>query len=357
MNVSTYFAGLLLSIGMATAPVTAGAADDPAQAALADVRAGEIKLVADGTLSLADPMVGSSAAGTLTLSGGSWHQAGYGFSGLSGSTPISYSDGTLRGKGGSISGLGGRLGITEAWWALKDDRGHLRWTLSGLTLERLRALEGSSPDSGLAGSVKGKGRIDLGLDKSGELQVVAGQGSLHVRDGKLLALPALGVLGKDGDDETGDDALDVRFRLDPRGADLTSLQIDLGPVRYAGGGHLRWNGAIDVHLEASARPGERATLADLAARLVAWDIRGTLENPHAQALPLGIDTRTFDQRAADPRARAELPPDASDDLDEGGLDDLPEAGAQVAPPPPDDPAEFGDMDDLDDLEDDFGDFE
>jgi len=325
-----------------------------AQAALEDVRAGQIKLVADGQLSLADPLGRSTVAGTLSLSDGAWHQAGYRFGGLSGTTPVSFTSGTLRGKGGSIAGLGGRLGVTEAWWSLNDDRGHVRWTLSGLTLEQMRALEGGSPDGGLAGTVKGKGRVDLRLDKVGDLKVAAGQGSFHVRNGNLLALPALGVLGKEGDEEVGDDALDVRFRLDGQGVDLTSLQIDLGPLRYAGSGELHWTGAIDVHLESSARPGERATLADLAARLVAWDIRGTLEAPHAQALPLGIDTRTFDQVAADPRARAVLPPDSSDDLDDGGLDDLPEAGATTAPVELDEPTEFGDMDDLDD---DFDDFE
>jgi hypothetical protein len=218
-------------------------------------------------------------------------------------------------------------------------------------------LEGSSPSNGLAGTVNGRGRVDVGLDAAGLLQVISGQGTFKVRDGKLLALPALGVLGKDDDEEVGDDALDVKFRLDAKGARLGPLVIDLGPVRYAGDGHLRWTGAIDVQLEASARPGERASLADLAARLVAWDIRGTLEDPHAQALPLGIDTRTFDQVAADPTARVPLPSDGDGELDDSDLDDLPEAGASTAPTPPDDPTEFGDLDDLDDLEDDFGNFE
>jgi len=44
MNVSTYFAGLLLSIGMATAPATAGAADDPAQDKVGDAAVREVKV-------------------------------------------------------------------------------------------------------------------------------------------------------------------------------------------------------------------------------------------------------------------------------------------------------------------------
>ena len=108
-----------------------------------------------------------------------------------------------------------------------------------------------------------------------------------------------------------------------------------------------------MHLEASPRPGERATIADLAARLVAWDIRGTLEDPHAQALPLGIDTRTFDQKAQDPHQRIDddaLPTDSVLRQNEQNLDELPEAGGTVAPAPPD-RTEFGDMDDLDELDD------
>jgi hypothetical protein len=147
--------------------------------------------------------------------------------------------------------------------------------------------------------------------------------------------------------------MNIRFQLDQRAATLNTIVIDLGPVRYKGAGEVRWTGALDVQLEASPRPGERATIADLAARLVAWNIRGTLEDPHAQALPLGIDTRTFDQRAQDPRGGIEddaLPEDSVLREGEQSLDELPEAGANVAPPPPD-RTDFGNMDELDDLDD------
>lgn len=315
------------------------------QSALADIRAGRLTVVGDGVVSFADPLRGSTAATTVAIEGGAWHYAGYRFGGLSGSAPLALSEAVLRSSGGAITGLGGRLGVTEAYWAVLDDRGQVRWSLSGLDLKTLKAIEGS-PNT-LEGMVKGKGKVDLKVTAEDGLVVTAGQGSLHVRDGKLLSVPALAALSKEGD-KTGDDAMNARFRLDRRGAELRTLVIDLGPVRYQGSGTLRWTGAIDIHLEASARPGERATLAELAARLVAWDIRGTLDAPHAQALPLGIDTRTFDQKAQDPRTVVNQEAvEAVMGEDDAGLDDLPEAGANVAPPPPD-RTEFGDFDDLDD---------
>ncbi len=319
------------------------------QVALEDVRGGTLSVVGDGRVSLADPLRKSEAATTLTLSGGAWHYAGYRFAGLSGTAPVGLSGGQLRTNDGAIAGLGGRLGFTEAWWSIADARGSTRWTLTGLDLKQLQSTEGSI--NTLEGTVRGKGKLDLVVTSEDGLQIPAGQGSLHIRDGKLLAVPALAVLGKEGD-KTGDDAMNVRFSLDKRGANLNTVVIDLGPVRYSGSGELRWTGGIDVHLEAAARPGERATLADLTARLVAWDIRGTLDNPHAQALPLGIDTRTFEQKARDPRqgTAADLPENSVLGDDDNTLDDLPEAGANMAPPPPD-RTEFGNMDDLDDLDD------
>ena len=321
------------------------------QAALADLRAGRLTVNGDAKVSLADPLRRSTAAATVAIDKGAWHYAGYRFGGLSGSAPMALSGATLRSNGGAITGLGGRLGVSEAQWSILDDRGNLRWTLEGLDLKTLQAMEGS-PNT-LEGLVHGRGKLDLKVTSADGPAVTAGQGSLHVRDGKLLSVPALAALSKEGD-KTGDDAVNARFRLDPKGAVLNTLVVDLGPVRYQGSGSLRWTGGVDIHLEASARPGERASLTELAARLVAWDIRGTLDAPHAQALPLGIDTRTFDQKARDPRHMVD-----SDALPEGsvlrdeasGLDDLPEAGASVAPPPPD-RTEFGNMDDLDD-EDDF----
>jgi len=320
------------------------------QVAIADIRAGQLSVVGDGVVSLADPMRSSTAAMTLQLEDGAWDQAGYRFGGLSGTAPLSLADARLTTSGAAISGLGGRFGVTEGWWSIPDDRGHLRWKLTGLNLTQLGVIEGSP--NALEGTLKGKGTLDLMVTANDGLTVPAGRGSLHVRDGKLLSLPALAPLIRE-EDKTGDDAMNVRFQLDQRAATLNSIVIDLGPVRYIGAGEIRWTGALDVHLEASPRPGERATIVDLAARLVAWNIRGTLEEPHAQALPLGIDTRTFDQMAQDPRDMFDedaLPADSVLREDEQSLDELPEAGATVAPPPPD-RTEFGNMDELDDLDD------
>ena len=135
------------------------------QAGLADLRAGTLTVLGDGTLSLANPLRRSRAATTLGLEGGAWHYAGYRFGGLSGSAPLSLADATLRSQGGAVTGLGGRLGVEQAWWSIPDDRGRLDWTLSGLTLEQLRAMEGS-PNT-LAGAVTGSGKLDLRLDRPG----------------------------------------------------------------------------------------------------------------------------------------------------------------------------------------------
>ena len=320
------------------------------QVALADIPAGRLALQGDGVISLADPMRGSTAALTLKLEDGVWQSAGYRFAGLNGSAPVGLSDATLRSQGAALSGLGGRFGVDDARWSILDNRGSLRWSLTGLDLQQLSAIEGSP--NALEGTVQGGGRVDLKVTSTDGLVTPAGSGRLEVTDGRLLSVPALAVLTR-AEDKFGDDAIKVSFQLDPRAATLDPLVIDLGPVRYMGAGEVRWTGGLDVHLEASPRPGERATIADLAARLVAWDIRGTLEDPHAQALPLGIDTRTFDQKAQDPRQRIDddaLPTDSVLRQNEQNLDELPEAGGTVAPAPPD-RTEFGDMDDLDELDD------
>ncbi len=329
-----------------TNPSARAALPPTAQATLEGVRDGVLTLSGDGRLSLSDPLRDSSVAGVLGVENAAWHYAGFRMAGISGSTPVSLSDGSFRGAGGAFTGLGGRLGLDEGVWSLLDNEGFVRWTLGGLRLESLRATEGA-PNQ-LVGAVAGDGRVELRLQAETGVTVTGGSGAIRVRDGRLLSLPALGAVARESSTADGDDALDIRFVLGPRGVDLRTIQVDLGPVRYAGQGEVRWSGALDVHLEASPRPGQRATLADLTARLVAWDVRGTLSSPHAQALPLGIDTRTFEQAAQDPR-RALLSKDGDPVLGTAGdgLDELPESGARMAPPPADDRSQYGKFDDLD----------
>ncbi|HCH63278.1 MAG: hypothetical protein CL927_07660 [Deltaproteobacteria bacterium] len=320
------------------------------QVALADIHAGRIAIEGNGSLSLVDPMLQSTAEMTLRLDDGAWHYAGYRFAGLSGNAPVSLAQATLHSQGAALSGLGGRFGADELRWSIRDNQGTLRWTLTGLDLKALHAVEGE-PNS-LEGQVHGAGRLNLKVTAADGLVIPDGSGHLNVRDGRLLSVPALAVLTRT-EDKWGDDAMKVDFRLDARAATLDPLVIDLGPVRYKGAGEVRWTGGLNVHLEASPRPGERATIADLAARLVAWDIRGTLEEPHAQALPMGLDTRTFEQRDNAPGVNFDenaLPEDSVLRQDTQTLDELPEAGADVAPPPPD-RTEFGNMDELDELDD------
>lgn len=312
------------------------------QQALADVRRGKVTAALEGRLSMTDPLRQSTAAGTLSVAGGQWVYAGYRWSDLSVEAPVSVADARLKSRGAAVTGAGGRLTLSEASWSLPDATGLAQWSLDGLQLQRLVST-GGSPNT-LEGLVSGRGSLDLAVRGETGLTVQSGGGSVSVRDGRLITLPALEALAGDAKDTVGDDTLDVRFGLDSRGMSLRSLQVDLGPVRYAGTGTVRWSGSLDVKLRGSKRPGERSSFADLTARLVDWHIRGTLSAPHVQALPMGIDTRTFEEMASDPAARPVLPEELDED---GNLDELPEPGASVAPPP-EDVHGWGDLDNLDD---------
>lgn len=320
------------------------------QQALAGTTGGRLTVdAAEGVLDLDDPVGRSTARARLALSGGSWRFGGYRMAGLAGTLPLSYGDQALSIDGGQLTGLDGTLRLPQVRWSLATDDGSLRWSLRGLELGQMLPVDGAP--QGISGTTHGEGTVALALGAEG-LAVTGGKGEVHVRSGRLLSVPALGAMRRKEGGETpaGDHQLDLRYTLTPTALRLPSLQVDLGPVRYRGQGEVRWTGAVDVHLEGGARPGERATAADLAARLVAWDIRGTLAEPKVQALPLGIDTRTFDQAAPASRHDVEaLPEDSVLGSDpEGALDDLPEVeGGHLAP------VELGDPRDLDDGEDDW----
>ncbi len=305
---------------------------------------------ADGVLNLDDPLGRSTARATVRLSDGSWTFGGYRLDGLSGALPVTFGDGALDVRGSEVRGLDGVFTLREGRWSLVSDAGRVRWSLGGLDLSKMVSLAGSP--EGIGGILRGEGTVEVGVE-GGELTVRGGTGEAHIIDGRLLAIPPFGAMKRDTSGETGDDQLDLRYRLGPRGVRFPELFVDLGPVRYTGAGEVRWTGGVDVQLEGGARPGERARPSDLAARLVAWNIRGTLQDPQMQALPLGIDTRTFDQVTTGNRGQrtTEGLPEGSvlGGAPEDALDEIPEAtGGNLAPPPA-----FDDVRDLDDGEDDW----
>lgn len=320
------------------------------QLALADTTGGRLVVdEAEGVLDLNDPVGRSTARLTLALESGSWRFGGYRLARLQGRLPLSFGDRSLVIENGLLQGLGGKLELRRARWSLDHDEGELQWALRGLQLGEMLPVDGSP--QGIAGRTHGEGTVAVALEERA-LAVTGGKGEVHVREGRLLSVPALSAMRRREGGETASSGheLDLRYRLGPRALVFPELQVDLGAVRYRGSGEVRWTGGVDLRLEGGARPGERATAADLAARLVAWHVRGTLAEPEVQALPLGIDTRTFEQRAAadarDPEAR---PTTGVLDSDHGGaLDELPEVeGGHLAP------VELGDPSDLDGPEDDW----
>ena len=301
------------------------------QAGLHDLRAGVLAGRATGVLSLDDPVDGSTLSGVLELTGGQARWGDWAIPSLEGSLPIRLARGRARVTDGEIAALGGTLAVDQGGWDLAADRGDVDWRAVGLGLGRLRPTGGSA--AAIEGRLDGSGDLALALVEGG-LGVTGGSGAVTVRDGRLISLPALAALSQadGGASKPGDDALDARFRLDPDGATWTRLDLDLGPVRYSGSGWMRWTGALDLSLEGRR---DKRGLADLAARLVAWRLHGTTAAPLVQALPLGVDTRTFEQSGP--------AHDALDDLDDGALDDL-SVPSERAPVRPDLDIDFDDFD-------------
>ena len=301
------------------------------QAALTQLRGGRLDGRATGAVSLDDPVEASTLTGVVELTGGRARWGDWEIPAVEGTLPLRLSGGEARVTDAEVVALDGTVFIDRATWDLSADDGELTWRADALQLGRLQPTGGSAVP--IEGRLDARGDLVMALLDDG-LGVTGGGGSVTVRGGRLVSLPALAALAQaDGAaGKPGDDELDARFRLGPDAVTWTRLDLDLGPVRYAGGGWMRWTGALDLSLEARR---DKRGLADLAARLVAWRLVGTTEAPRVQALPLGVDTRTFEQAGP---AR-----DALDDLDEGDLDAL-EAPSERSPARPDLDIDLDDFD-------------
>ena len=293
------------------------------QRSLDDLEQGTLSAKVSGVLSLEDPIAGSRLSGTVDLAEGSYRWGDWTLPGLEATLPVSLSQGTVSAEEGRLDLLAGSVALTRGRWSLLEDTGTVAARLEGLRLEGLRPAGPAA--SAIEGRLAGHGSASLRLTEDG-LAVTGGRGKVTVREGRLVSLPTLAALTKGAEREggPGDDAVDLDMVFGVEGVSFRALDLDLGPVRYRGGGTLRWTGGLNLSLEAD-RSARR--LSDLAARLVSWRVGGTTARPTVQALPLGVDTRTFAQK----RSAEGVDADALDALDSDALDEL-ETASERSPP-------------------------
>lgn len=313
-----------------------------AQRSLLGLQQGLLTAAVSGVVPMEDPIARSRLTGQARLTDGVYDWGDWSLPSVEATLPISLSGGTLATDEGRLALLSGAVELTRGRWSLLEDSGTVAARLDAL---RLKHLEPRGPAAtSIEGRLAGQGTASLRLTEEG-LTVTGGRATATVREGRLVSLPTLAALtkGVDEQDGPGDDEVDLEMVYDAQGVTFRSLDLDLGPVRYRGGGEVRWSGGLDLALEADR---SRKRLADLAARLVAWRVGGTTARPAVQALPLGVDTRSFAQK----RAAEGVDADALDGLDEAALDELETAsdrGAAGEPPRDDDEVEFN-LDDFDD---------
>lgn len=309
-----------------------------AQRSLADLREGMVHARVSGTIPLEDPVAAGRLTGMVELSSGRYRWGDWQVPRVEASLPVTLASGSLRTQDARVELLSGTAELSSAQWSILSHRGSGAARFEDL---RLDDLEPKGPAArAIGGRLNGRGEVSLGLFADG-LTVTDGGATVSIREGRLLELPTLKALAKaDGKQETvGDDEVDLRMSMDDRGVRMQRLALDLGPIRYVGEGEVRWTGGIDLALQADR---DRKGLADLAARLVAWRVDGTTAQPRVQALPMGVDTRTFAQKAADP-----YDPDALDALDDEALDELASPAERQPTSGEDDDADFN-LDDFDD---------
>ncbi len=300
------------SLSLRAAAAGEGAAILPLglRSTLGALSAGALRARASGGLHLSDPVGASTLSGVVELEDGAMTWGDWRIGAVGATLPWKLSGGEIRVNEGRVDVLGSSISLPSARWSLVQDRGALEWEAADLRLDQLQPAGGSA--RAIGGLLQGQGTVDLGMDEDG-LLVREGAGRVQVSQGRLLPLPLFSALSEKagGDRGAGDDALELRFALSPRALQIAALDLDLGPVRYHGVGEIRYSGGLDLDFDARR---DHKGVADLAARLVAWTVGGSLDAPRVQARPMGVDTRTFSQKGD--------PGDAMDDLSDERLDEL-----------------------------------
>ncbi|MEQ8850430.1 MAG: AsmA-like C-terminal region-containing protein [Phycisphaerales bacterium] len=174
----------------------------------------------------------------------------------------------------------------------------LTWSLTSLDLEQFLETGGdSAPD--LAGLLSGSGSITTSLRSP--IKAISGSGELHLKDGRLLAVPGLTELAQVasvvgfGDAAEKNHTADATFTLSSEGVHLDSSEFVTTTLAARATGLVRFDSSLD--LSVNAGPLEKVqdmlgglgeAIGKLTDKLVTYRVKGTTAEPEVSVAPLGV---------------------------------------------------------------------
>ena len=177
---------------------------------------------------------------------------------------------------------------------------HMTWSLTDLQLqEALRIATPSGEPPKLAGLLHGSGVVRTAIDDP--LASLAGEGSVHVRDGRLLVLPGLlQLISQIGNLKLSDDQklthrADAEFTLRPEGINITQSEVITELIAARAQGLIAFDGSLDMTVNAGPLARLQSALGrvgnifgQITDRLLTYRLRGTVDAPTVSVAPLGI---------------------------------------------------------------------
>lgn len=195
--------------------------------------------------------------------------------------------------------MGGSL---DAWGqVLPGERGDVRvkWAADALRLEELSAALKPESAGRYRGALSSTG--SLTADSANWQDTVEGQGSLEVKQGKLLRLPVVGELIQLVDNRilslalNDDDHAIARFELRPGRFECKHVEVGSALLALRGHGAVGFDRSLNLDVRVDALP--RLTkllgpigglLRDVGDRVVLYEVTGTIDAPRFELRPLGL---------------------------------------------------------------------
>lgn len=184
---------------------------------------------------------------------------------------------------------------TPGWPAI------LEWTADNVDIQRFLAAEINASDGPdqpprFAGRFAGEGLVRLDLARADES--LAGEGSLTVTEGRLVALPIVTALNRaigGGRRDSGRHRLSARFSLSPDRITITEGELVTGLIAARGTGDIGYDGQLDLRVNAGPLEKLQSGLGligelfgNLTDRLVKYLVRGTTADPTISVAPFGL---------------------------------------------------------------------
>ncbi len=201
----------------------------------------------------------------------------------------------IRTLGGAITGSG------TARLAETGRPADLQWKFSDLQVqELLRAGVKPGEEPKLAGVLNAGGTVRTALDDP--MGSISGDGSLTLRDGRLVMLPIVQELAKVMNigasllksSELSHRA-DAAFSLAPEGVQIRSMELTTEVLAVRGDGIVRYDGTMDVRLNGG--PMEKIQglfgkagdlIGQITDKALKYKVHGRIGDPEVEVLPLGL---------------------------------------------------------------------